>query len=103
MASLIMTPYVLGGYSARLIGGHSALVGGGGLAHWLIRLFIWHAIWRVLLALWRVPTFGPVIVIVLGLVLVALAILSSRGGLRWPRRRQRGSDWGSTGSGPRDW
>jgi len=103
MASLVMTLHVLGSHSARLIGGHSALVGGGGLAHWLIRLFIWHAIWRVVLALWRVPTFGPVIVVVFGLALVTLAVLRSRGGLRWPQRRQRGSDRGGTESGPRDW
>ncbi|MGO9078651.1 MAG: hypothetical protein ACLQDY_06365, partial [Streptosporangiaceae bacterium] len=54
---------------ARLAGGHLAL-GGGGLAHFLIRLFIWHEMWRLARSVWRIPTFGPIIVIVVVAALV---------------------------------
>jgi hypothetical protein len=69
-------------HSVPLLGGYNAL-GGGGLAHFLVRLFIWHEIWRLGRELWHIPTFGPIIVILLGVAVVALSILRSRGGLGW--------------------
>jgi hypothetical protein len=87
--------------------GHRLALGGGGLAHWIIRLIIWHEIWRLVRYLWRIPTFGPFIVIALVVVLVGLMIWRQvRGpGRRQDRDRGRGEDvtgYG-TGSGPRDW
>lgn len=89
--------------AARLPGHHLAL-GGGGIAHWLIRLFIWHEIWRLFRYLWRIPTFGPFIVVGLGLVLVGLIIWRQyHGPVRGGRRRGSGSAGYGTGAGPRDW
>ncbi len=88
--------------------GHNLALGGGGLAHWLIRLFIWHAIWRLLRYLWHIHTFGPYIVIALVLVIAGLVIWrQSRGSVRLRRSRNSGPagddrDSG-TGTGPRDW
>jgi hypothetical protein len=67
--------------AGQLVGGHVALGGGPGLAHFLIRLFIWHEIWRLILFLWHVPAFGPWIVVLIGCALVALLV--------W--RQQRGA------------
>lgn len=81
-------------------GGYHAL--GGGLATWLIHLFIWRAIWRLGWAIWRIPTFGPIILVVLALTVVALGI-GARGS-RLPWRRRKGGVYGyGTGTGPRDW
>ncbi|MGO9218898.1 MAG: hypothetical protein ACLP5E_14240 [Streptosporangiaceae bacterium] len=81
--------------------------GGGGLAHLLIRLFIWHLIWRLGLLIWRVPAVGPELVVVIVLALVALAILRSRRGRGWPGpgRGPRNPFRDRTGdqAGPRDW
>lgn len=57
-------------------------------------------IWRVAMLLWRIPTFGPIIVGLIAIGLVALAVL--RAGGRWPRRRGGIFNYGS-GKGPRDW
>jgi uncharacterized membrane protein YgcG len=89
---------------------HSAL-GGGGLAHLIVRLFIWHEIFRLFRYLWRIPTFGPYIVIVLGLVLAGLIIWRQSRGSGWRRGRgggRTGSGGGTMGNGggsssPRDW
>jgi hypothetical protein len=51
----------------------------------LFHLFLWRAIWRLGLMLWRVPTFGPVIVSVIVLAAAAAAIARASG--QWPRRR----------------
>jgi hypothetical protein len=51
----------------------------------LIHLFLWRAIWRVGLMLWRIPTFGPVIIGVIVLAVVAAAIARASG--QWPGRR----------------
>ena len=51
--------------------GASVAVGGGGLGRFLVHVCIWHLIWRAALALWRIPTFGPVIFVVLVIALVA--------------------------------
>ncbi len=87
-----------------------ALGGGGGLAHLLIRLFIWHLIWRLGLLIWRVPTVGPELVVVIVIALVVLAILRSRRGSGWPGSRWPGRrpgnpfrDRTSDEAGPRDW
>ncbi len=89
--------------SARLLGGLGSLGGGGGLAHFLVRLFIWHEIWRLVRLLWHIPTFGPIIVILLVLALVTVGFLRSRGGPGWLTRRGGGSGGVGTGTGPRDW
>jgi hypothetical protein len=82
---------------------HSAL-GGGGLAHLIVRLFVWHEIFRLFRYLWRIPTFGPYIVVVLGLVLVGLIVWRrSRGSTRWRRGRGGGPTGNGGSSGPRDW
>ncbi len=95
-----------GGYpltaALRVLPGHLAL-GGGGFAHWIVRLFIWHELWRLGRALWRIPVFGPPIVIVVVLGLVTLAVLRQRNGYWWPRRRRGGSMDTGSGPGPRDW
>ena len=83
--------------------GHYLALGGGGLAHWIIRLFIWHEIWRAIHLLWRIPTFGPIIVIGLIVVLVGLAVWRRYHGPFWGRRRRGGLAGYGTGSGPHDW
>jgi hypothetical protein len=81
--------------------GHLAL-GGGGLAHWLVRLIIWHELWRLGHLLWRIPTFGPIIAVLIVVILIGLVLLRQRGGPGWWRRRGRRQDT-SHGTGPRDW
>jgi hypothetical protein len=89
--------------AARLPAAHHLALGGGGLAHWIIRLFIWHEIFRLIRYLWRIPTFGPFIVVLLGLIVVGLIVWRrSRGPIRWGRRRGGSTGYGS-GGGPRDW
>jgi hypothetical protein len=87
--------------AAGLSGVHQAL-GGGGLAHWLVRLFIWHELWRLIRVIWRIPTFGPIILFLIVLALVGLIVLARRGRVRWPRRSRGGPAGHGTGS-PRDW
>lgn len=87
--------------AARLPGQKLAL-GGGGLAHWIIRLFIWHEIFRLIRYVWHIHTFGPFIVVVILLAIVGLTVWRRQRGPR-PWRRQRGSTSGGTGTGPRDW
>lgn len=85
--------------------GGGLAIGGGGLGSVLFHLFIWRAIWRLGLAIWRVPTFGPVIIILLGLAVVVL-IIRHQAGLGWPGRRgprSGGTGRDGTGPGPRDW
>ncbi len=83
-------------------------LGGGGLAHLILRLFIWRAIWRLGLLIWRVPTFGPFILLLIAAALVVLAVLRSRRGRGWPgARRAPGRDpfrdRTDGPAGPRDW
>ena len=88
-------------------------LGGGGLAHLIIRLFIWHELFRLFRYLWRIPTFGPFIVVALGLIIVGTLIWRrARGPFRWNggpaqwSRRRGGDSAGSqpgNGPGPRDW
>lgn len=95
----------LGGLGLGGLGlGSLGLGGGGGLAHLLIRLLIWREIWRLGLLLWRVPTFGPVIILLIVLALVALAILRARRG-RGRSGQGRTDPFGDRADdhGPRGW
>jgi hypothetical protein len=83
--------------------GASLALGGGGLGSLLVHLFIWHLIWRSAFALWRIPTFGPVIVVVLVIAMVAAGVYRSRRGAIWPWRSRGGRHGYGTGDGPRDW
>jgi tetrahydromethanopterin S-methyltransferase subunit C len=74
-------------------------VGGGGLGRFLVHVCIWHLIWRATLALWRILTFGPVIVVVLVIALVAAGACRSGAG----RYRRAGRYGCGTGDGPRGW
>jgi hypothetical protein len=96
--------YARGSALAAGFAGHHLALGGGGLGHFLIRLFIWHEIARLIRYLWHIPTFGPFIVIGLGVVIVGLFIWRRmRGpGPFWGRRRGGSTGYG-TGGGPRDW
>jgi hypothetical protein len=73
--------------------------GGGGLAHLIVRLFIWRAGWRI-------HTFGPIIVILLVLAVAGVAVFRSAGA-RWPGQRPRGTGGNDRDDeprfGPRDW
>ena len=99
-----MTSYLAAPALGRL---HGALggFGGGGLAHWLVRLFIWHLIWRFGLRIWHIHTYGPIIIGVIVLGAVVLALLRSRNGPGWWRRSGSGSGTrsGDGDAGPRDW
>jgi hypothetical protein len=84
--------------------GHHLALGGGGLAHFLVRLFIWHEIGRLVRTLWRIHTFGPFIVVALGVLIVGLLVWRQYRRPRWAgRRRGRGSTGYGSGRGPRDW
>jgi hypothetical protein len=81
---------------------HLALGGVGGFGHFLIRLFIWHAIWRLILSVWHIHVAGPIIVLSVVAALIGLGV--------WRRYHGplfRGRNGGITGygsrSGPRDW
>jgi hypothetical protein len=67
----------------------SVAVDGGGLGRFLVHVFIWHLIWRAALALWRIPTVGPVIVVVLVIALVAAGACWFRRGTIFPGRALR--------------
>ena len=93
---------VPGRAAALQLAGHQALGGGGGIAHFLVRLAIWHEIWRFIRIVWRIPTFGPIIVALVIVAVIGLAVLR-RTGVRWtPPGRNRGGSAGP-GTGPRDW
>jgi hypothetical protein len=82
------------------LAGHQAL-GGGGVAHLLVRLVIWHEIWRFIRLVWRIPTFGPIIVALVIVAVIGLVVLR-RTGVRWWPGANRGGSAGR-GTGPRDW
>jgi hypothetical protein len=93
-------------HPVRRPSGWSALaLGGGGLGGLLIHLIIFRLIRRSAVEIWRIHTFGPIIDIVLGVVLVALIILRAHRGRGWWRRRGGRPGFGSrsgSGSGPGD-
>ncbi len=79
-------------------------VGGGGLVSLLVHLFIWHEIWRLGRYLWHIPTYGPFIVVFLGLLLIGATVWRrTRGPIRLRRWRGRGLTGYGSGTGPRDW
>ena len=95
-----------------LPGAHHVALGGGGIGSLLIHLFIWHEIFRLFRYLWHIHTFGPFIVVLLGLIIVGLIVWRqsggpmSRGPIRWGRRRGGSTGYGSGSSrdrSPRDW
>ncbi|MBO0833503.1 MAG: hypothetical protein J2P29_16205 [Actinobacteria bacterium] len=106
-----MRPLVATAGAGHLPGHFLAIGGGAGFVHFLVRLFIWRAIWRLVLSVWHVPAFGPWLVVLIGCALVGLVVWRQqrgpflRAGARWlPGRRRRGGLTGyGTGSGPRDW
>jgi len=67
----------------------------------LFLLFIWRAVWRVGLLVWRIPTFGPVIIGVIVLAVAAAAVMRAAGLGPW--RRRVGTFSEGSGNGPRDW
>jgi hypothetical protein len=86
---------------------HQAL-GGGGLGHWIIRLFIWHEIWRLIRYVWHIHTFGPFLTVAIVLVIIGFIVWQQQRGpgsrLPWQRRGDSGGATGhGSGSGPRDW
>jgi hypothetical protein len=97
--------------AGHLLAGGVGALGGAGIGRFLVRLFIWHEIARLIRYLWHIPTFGPYIVIGLGVVIVGLLVwrrfrgpvFGGRGrGPIWGRRRGGSAGYGS-GGGPRDW
>lgn len=72
-----------------------------GVVKFLFLLFIWRAVWRIGLLLWRIPTFGPVIVGVIVIAVAAAAVVRASG--RWPGGRRGGLFSHGTGKGPRHW
>ena len=72
-----------------------------GRVKFLFLLFVWRAGWRFGLLLWRIPTFGPIIIGVIVLAVAAAAVMRAAGLGPW-RRRGGSFNYGS-GNGPRDW
>jgi len=89
--------------AGQALSGHAALGVGSvvGVAHFILRLFIWRWLWRFSMLIWHIKTFGPVILLLIVLVIAMWLILRTR-------RRQRSregtlGDQGPDGPGPRDW
>jgi hypothetical protein len=94
--------------AAALPGAHHVALGGGGIGSLIIHLFIWHEIFRLFRYLWHIHTFGPFIVLLLGVVVVGYLVWRRSGKPIRLGRNRRGdsSGYGSgsgSGSGPRDW
>ena len=85
--------------TAKLAASHLAL-GGAGIGGLIVHLFIWHFIWRLMFAVWHIPTFGPFIFVAIIAAFIGHGIWRRQ---RGPRRRRGGSTGYGTGSGPRDW
>ncbi len=49
----------------------SASPGRGGL---IVHLIVWHFLWRLVLNAWRIPTFGPFLVLLIIAVFVGLSV-----------------------------
>jgi hypothetical protein len=85
--------------TAHLAAPHLAL-GGAGIGGFLIHLFIWHAIWRLMFYVWHIHTFGPFIFFAIIAAFIGYGIWRRQHGAGW---RRGGSAGYGTGSGPRDW
>jgi hypothetical protein len=87
--------------SAKLAASHLAL-GGAGIGGFIIHLIIWHLVWRLMLDVWHIHTFGPFIFFAIIAALIGHGIWRRQRGPA--RRRRRGGLAGyGTGGGPRDW
>ncbi|HEY7147472.1 MAG TPA: hypothetical protein VH637_24765 [Streptosporangiaceae bacterium] len=77
---------VYGGGAALAVTGRQAAGARviAGVGHGLGKILILHAVWRFIRHVWLIPTFGPVIVIVVVVALVGLSVLRRT---RWRRRR----------------
>ena len=97
-------PIAPGGHAA--LSGHAAL-GGGGIGGLIVHLIIWRMIWRLGMLIWHIPTFGPGILLLIIIAVIALGMLRSRRGLRMPWDRggspYRVRDRNRDGTGPREW
>jgi hypothetical protein len=89
--------------AAALPGAHHVALGGGGIGSLIIHLFIWHEIFRLFGYLWRIPTFGPFIVVLLGVVVVGVLVWRRSGKPVRLLRSRRGGGTGYGAGGPRDW
>ncbi|HEY2080947.1 MAG TPA: hypothetical protein VGH53_31840 [Streptosporangiaceae bacterium] len=87
--------------AAKLAASHLAL-GGVGIGGLIIHLFIWHMIFRLMLFVWHIHTFGPFIFFAIIAAFIGYGVWRRQIG---PRRRARrgGLSGYGTGSGPRDW
>jgi hypothetical protein len=85
--------------AGQALSGHAAL-GVGGVAHFILRLFIWRWLWRFSMLIWHIKTFGPVILLLVVLVIALWLILRTR--RRQGRREGSLGDRGRDGPGPRD-
>lgn len=80
---------------------HAAVA--AGLGTLIFHFLLWRMLWRLTLAIWRIPTFGPIIVGLIVVGAIVLAVLRRRRGPGWPWRRRGGRFGYGTGTGPRDW
>ena len=102
-SSSVLTNHALNP-AAALPGAHHVALGGGGIGSLIIHLFIWHEIFRLFGYLWRIPTFGPFIVVLLGVIVVGVLVWRRSGKSVRLRRSRRGSATGyGAGGSPRDW
>jgi hypothetical protein len=101
-SSSVLTNHAL--HPAAASAAHHLALGGAGIGSLIIHLFIWHEIFRLFGYLWRIPTFGPFIVALLGVVGVGYLVWRRSGKpVRMGRARRNGSTGYGTGGGPRDW
>ena len=89
--------------AGQALSGHAAFGVGSvvGVAHFILRLFIWRWLWRFSMLIWHIKTFGPVILLLVVLVIGLWLILRAR--RRQGRREGTLDDRDPDGSGPRDW
>jgi hypothetical protein len=102
---MVTTPVVHAAAAGHAALASPAALGGGGLAHVILRLLIWRMIWRFGLLIWHIPAVGPGVFLVIVAGLAGLAIFRSRRGRGWAggRRTRYTSDGIRPEPGPRDW
>lgn len=102
--SLVSHCYATAVHAHALAAGGVAGIGriGGGFGGAIAHLFIWHLIWRAGIGVWRIPTVGPFVFILVIGAIVALLVLRKTRGPRW-WNNHGGSTGHGTGRGPRDW